>query len=98
MSCYQVDLKMRYNDARRTKIGQQDILSGKEWYEIQAFRALNQVHIDYFMLQEPSGAARGWNRLAAPNIGESMQRFEIRRRDEFVFAYWKTNKSKKKIC
>jgi hypothetical protein len=36
---------MRYNDVRRSKIGQQAILSGKEWYEIQAFRALNQVII-----------------------------------------------------
>ena len=41
----QVDLKMRYNDVRRSKPGQKDILTGKEWYEIQAFRALNQVKI-----------------------------------------------------
>ncbi len=34
---------MRYNDVRRSKPGQKDILTGKEWYEIQAFRALNQV-------------------------------------------------------
>ena len=34
---------MRYNDVRRSKAGQNDILTGKEWYEIQAFRALNQV-------------------------------------------------------
>ena len=55
----QVDLKMRYNDARRTKIGQQDILSGKEWYEIQAFRALNQVDIDYFMLTRTQWRSQG---------------------------------------
>lgn len=37
----QVDLKKKYNDQR--KIQDKDILSGNEWYEIQAFRALNQA-------------------------------------------------------
>ena len=47
----QVDLKMRYNDVRRSKPGQKDILTGKEWYEIQAFRALNQVITMYLKVQ-----------------------------------------------
>ena len=37
----QVDLKKKYNDKR--KIDNRNILSGNEWYEIQAFRALNQA-------------------------------------------------------
>ncbi|XP_059096440.1 Fanconi anemia group J protein-like [Tigriopus californicus] len=37
----QVDLKKKYNDQR--KLQDRDILSGSDWYEIQAFRALNQA-------------------------------------------------------
>jgi len=37
----QVDLKKKYNDKRRVE--NKDILTGNEWYEIQAFRALNQA-------------------------------------------------------
>ena len=37
----QVDLKKKYNDKRRTE--DKDILTGNDWYEIQAFRALNQA-------------------------------------------------------
>lgn len=42
----QVDLKKKYNDLRRRGDGDRrelQLLSGNEWYEIQAFRALNQV-------------------------------------------------------
>ena len=38
----EVKLKMTYNDKKRES--EKAILSGKEWYEIQAFRALNQVN------------------------------------------------------
>jgi len=37
-----VDLKKRYNDNKRNT-QDPNILSGSEWYEIQAFRALNQA-------------------------------------------------------
>ncbi len=37
----QVDLKKKYNDGMRRQ--NQQLLSGNEWYEIQAFRALNQA-------------------------------------------------------
>ncbi|XP_071742966.1 Fanconi anemia group J protein homolog [Lepeophtheirus salmonis] len=37
----QVDLKKRFNDAKR--IQNESILPGNDWYEIQAFRALNQA-------------------------------------------------------
>ena len=37
----EVNLKMKYNDLKHNK--EKTILTGKEWYEIQAFRALNQV-------------------------------------------------------
>ena len=36
-----VELKMKYNDNRRNK--DKNILQGRQWYEIQAFRALNQA-------------------------------------------------------
>ena len=36
-----VDLKKKYNDQRRSV--KPNILPGREWYEIQAFRALNQA-------------------------------------------------------
>jgi len=36
-----VDLKKKYNDGRRSV--NPNILPGREWYEIQAFRALNQA-------------------------------------------------------
>jgi len=36
-----VDLKKKYNDGRRSR--NPDILPGRDWYEIQAFRALNQA-------------------------------------------------------
>ena len=36
-----VELKMKYNDKKRSK--DQNILQGRQWYEIQAFRALNQA-------------------------------------------------------
>ena len=36
-----VELKMKYNDKRRDK--DKNILQGRQWYEIQAFRALNQA-------------------------------------------------------
>eukprot|EP00092_Neocalanus_flemingeri_P038788 GFUD01042231.1.p1 GENE.GFUD01042231.1~~GFUD01042231.1.p1 ORF type:complete len:1506 (+),score=423.98 GFUD01042231.1:334-4518(+) len=36
-----VDLKKKYNDGRR--VSNPNILPGREWYEIQAFRALNQA-------------------------------------------------------
>merc|ERR1712240_264875 len=36
-----VDLKKQYNDERRTR--NPNILMGRDWYEIQAFRALNQA-------------------------------------------------------
>nr|XP_042913434.1 Fanconi anemia group J protein homolog [Parasteatoda tepidariorum] len=36
----QVDLKKKYNDKYSS---QRNILSGQEWYEIQAFRAINQA-------------------------------------------------------
>ncbi len=44
----QVDLKKRYNDGRRLENRKAEdmataLLSGNEWYEIQAFRALNQA-------------------------------------------------------
>ena len=38
----EVSLKMKYNDAKNNK--EKTILTGREWYEIQAFRALNQVN------------------------------------------------------
>ena len=38
-----VDLKKRYNDKRRSGDRESSLLSGGEWYEIQAFRALNQA-------------------------------------------------------
>jgi len=38
----QVDLKKKYNDGRRSN-GKANVLSGGEWYESQAFRALNQA-------------------------------------------------------
>ena len=37
-----VDLKRKYNDHKRNTVDP-NILSGGEWYEIQAFRALNQA-------------------------------------------------------
>lgn len=37
----QVNLKMKYNDCRNKS--NKTILTGREWYEIQAFRALNQA-------------------------------------------------------
>ena len=37
----EVDLKMKYNDQRKQK--NKNILTGNAWYEIQAFRALNQA-------------------------------------------------------
>jgi len=37
-----VDLKKQYNDSRRSN-KTANVLSGSEWYEIQAFRALNQA-------------------------------------------------------
>ena len=37
-----VDLKKKYNDKKRATIDH-NILSGNQWYEIQAFRALNQA-------------------------------------------------------
>ncbi len=37
-----VDLKKKYNDRKRSG-GNENVLSGGEWYEIQAFRALNQA-------------------------------------------------------
>ena len=37
----EVDLKMKYNDQRKQK--DKNILTGNAWYEIQAFRALNQA-------------------------------------------------------
>lgn len=37
-----VDLKKKYNDRKRSG-GNGNVLSGGEWYEIQAFRALNQA-------------------------------------------------------
>ena len=46
----QVDLKRKYNDGRR--VADKDILSGKEWYEIQAFRALNQALGRYVRLRK----------------------------------------------
>merc|ERR1712038_599453 len=36
-----VDLKRKYNDERKVK--NNNILPGRDWYEIQAFRALNQA-------------------------------------------------------
>lgn len=36
----QIELKREYNDQHCRKRG---LLSGKEWYEIQAYRALNQA-------------------------------------------------------
>ena len=36
-----VELKMKYNDNKRNK--DKNILQGRQWYEIQAFRALNQA-------------------------------------------------------
>ena len=36
-----VELKMKYNDKKRAK--DENILQGRQWYEIQAFRALNQA-------------------------------------------------------
>ena len=36
-----VELKMKYNDKKRVK--DSNILQGRQWYEIQAFRALNQA-------------------------------------------------------
>ena len=38
----QVDLKRKYNDVRKREENR-ELLSGKEWYDIQAFRALNQA-------------------------------------------------------
>lgn len=38
----QVDLKRKYNDVRKREENR-DLLSGREWYDIQAFRALNQA-------------------------------------------------------
>ena len=37
-----MDLKRKYNDNKRAT-RDPNILSGAEWYEIQAFRALNQA-------------------------------------------------------
>jgi len=37
-----VDLKKKYNDKKRNTLDH-NILSGNQWYEIQAFRALNQA-------------------------------------------------------
>ncbi len=39
----QVDLKKKYNDGKRRTTSSSQLLSGNEWYEIQAFRALNQA-------------------------------------------------------
>merc|ERR1719420_2472523 len=36
-----VDLKKKYNDKRKQE--KPEILAGRDWYEIQAFRALNQA-------------------------------------------------------
>ena len=36
-----VDLKKKYNDEKRGN--KPNILPGRDWYEIQAFRALNQA-------------------------------------------------------
>ena len=36
-----IELKMKYNDKKRDK--DRNILQGRQWYEIQAFRALNQA-------------------------------------------------------
>jgi Fanconi anemia group J protein len=38
-----VDLKKKYNDKRRSLNRDTSLVSGNEWYEIQAFRALNQA-------------------------------------------------------
>jgi DNA repair helicase Rad3 len=38
----QVDLKKKYNDIKKREENK-NLLSGREWYEIQAFRALNQA-------------------------------------------------------
>merc|ERR1719370_924338 len=37
-----VDLKQKYNDQKKAE-GTHGLLSGREWYQIQAFRALNQA-------------------------------------------------------
>lgn len=37
----QVDLKMKYNNLQRNQ--KLSVLSGNDWYEMQAFRALNQA-------------------------------------------------------
>ena len=37
-----VDLKQKYNDQKKAQ-GDRGVLSGSEWYQIQAFRALNQA-------------------------------------------------------
>ena len=37
----EVELKMKYNDARKKE--NKNILLGGQWFEIQAFRALNQA-------------------------------------------------------
>ena len=36
-----VELKIKYNDKKRAQ--DKNILQGHQWYEIQAFRALNQA-------------------------------------------------------
>ena len=36
-----IELKKKYNDEFSS---QRNLLTGKEWYEIQAYRALNQVN------------------------------------------------------
>ena len=50
----EVNLKMKYNDLKHNK--EKTILTGKEWYEIQAFRALNQVALlfSFYCSAEPS--------------------------------------------
>ena len=40
MLCVKVELKRKYNDKHQAARG---LLSGHLWYEIQAFRALNQA-------------------------------------------------------
>ncbi|KAG1337169.1 hypothetical protein G6F62_005997 [Rhizopus arrhizus] len=39
----EVQLKKEYNDMKRKKHKNNDVLSGREWYSIQAYRAINQA-------------------------------------------------------
>lgn len=43
MKDMEVQLKKEYNDKRRMKSKNNDLLSGREWYSIQAYRAINQA-------------------------------------------------------